>query len=119
MQGLAHVPDVLLHDVIVVEQPVRGRSDVQRLDVGLVQLAIRFIEDPARLDEAGEEARRLVPGVVVALRLRERAGAGGEVLGAEQLASEWAGDQVLERRARAKAGENRSGDWAESRMRRR
>lgn len=101
---------MLLHDVVVVEQPVRGRADVQRLDVGFVQLAIRFIEDPARLDEAGEEARGLVTGVVVALRLREGAGAGSEVLGAEQLAAERAGDQVLERRARAKTGENRSGD---------
>lgn len=109
---------MLLDDVVVVEQPVRCGADVERLDVGLVELAIGLVEDPPCLDEARKEPGGLVPGLVMPLPRRKGPGAGREVLGAQQFAAQGAGNEVLEGGAGTKTGEDRTGDAGRTRKRR-
>jgi hypothetical protein len=86
---------VLLDDVVVVEEPVGGRSDVQRLRLGRAERRVGVVEDAPRLVEPRQQPRGLRARRMVALSAGELAGAGGELLGAEELAPDGPGDEVL------------------------
>ncbi|HET6578771.1 MAG TPA: hypothetical protein VFG66_10625 [Gemmatimonadales bacterium] len=106
---------MLLHDVVVVEQPFAGRADVGA-PVGRVgETQVRALEDAAGVVEPGEErgppAGRTpgqpLPGGQVL-------GSLGQVLVAQQLAADRAGEQNL---AGVGAGAEAAEDGAAERQR--
>jgi hypothetical protein len=89
---------VLLHDVVVVEQPVPGRAEVGALVGGSGEARVGALQDAAGAFEAGEQGR--APPAAGSRRRETLAGgrdlgALGEVLGAEELAVDRAGEEVL------------------------
>ena len=96
-QALAHLADVLLHDMEVVEQPFARGADVE-ITVGRGREAcVGVVENPAGAVEPGEQG-----GVAPAagathepLSGRDGAGAVAEVFGAQQLAADRTGKQLL------------------------
>ncbi len=96
-EALLHLTDVLLHHVIVVQQPLAGGADVGAAIGGGGELGVRVIQGAAGVVEPGEE-RRAPP---VRRHLREPLPRGhvlgplGQVLGAEQLAADRAGQQIV------------------------
>jgi hypothetical protein len=87
---------VLLHHVVVVEQPFTGRTDI----FGPVrggEPVVGFLEDPAGAVEAREK-RGLPPSPPSgrqALTGRDFPGPLGQALGAEQLAADGPGEPIL------------------------
>jgi hypothetical protein len=87
---------VLLHHVVVVEQPLTGRPDV-RGPVGGAESGVRLLQDPAGPVEAGEQGSP-PPGASAdrqALSAGDSLGPLGQSFGAEQLAADGAGEAVL------------------------
>jgi hypothetical protein len=88
---------VVLHHVIVVEQPFAGGADVQAPVGGGAEARVGALEDAPGAVEAVEE-RRPPAGPfspVEPLPRREGMGPLAQMLGAEQLATDGTGEQVL------------------------
>jgi pimeloyl-ACP methyl ester carboxylesterase len=88
---------VVLHDVKVVEQPFAGGADVQAAVGGGGEPRVRFLEDAPGAVQAVEE-RGPPPGAfppVQPLPRRKGEGPLPQMLGAEQLATNGAGEQIL------------------------
>jgi hypothetical protein len=98
---------VLLDDVVVVQEPVGGGADVERLGLRAPEPLVRVVEDAPRVVQPGEQPRGLQPRLVVALGAGEVAGAGRELFSAEELAADGSGDEILDRPAGAETSENR------------
>jgi len=99
---------VLLHDVEVVEQPLAGGADVGAMVRGRSQPRMGVLEDAAGAVEAGEERGAPPPARGGDALLRgEVLRALTEVLGAQQLAADGAGEKVFagRRAARDEIGE--------------
>ena len=95
-QALAHLADVLLHHVEVVEQPLARRADVDVAVGGGREPLVRIVEDAAGLVQPGEEPRAPAGGLGRnPLLPRDGPGPLGEVLGAQQLAADRAGEQIV------------------------
>jgi hypothetical protein len=96
-QALAHLADVILHDVIVVEQPFAGGADVHTPVGGGGEARVRVLEDVPGAVEAVEErrppARTFSP--IQPLPRCQGLGSLAQVLGAKQLAPDGAGEQIL------------------------
>jgi hypothetical protein len=116
---------VLLHDVVVVEQPIPRRPNVGVLRGRLGESLVRIVEDLTRAGESGEQrGSALAAPVDQLLGTRLGAGALGQMLGAEELSADRTGERFLpvvwtrgeELRREAGEGEGRDGD--ESRGRR-
>jgi hypothetical protein len=90
---------VLLNDVEIVEQPFAGRADVRTAQRCLGETGVNAIEGLPRVAQAREQARApLAQGRLPARRslcARERSCAFREMLGAEQLSTDRAGDQAI------------------------
>jgi hypothetical protein len=90
---------VLLHHVQVVEQPLAGGADVDLVVGGRRQAVVGVLDDPAGLVQPDEQAGAATGGLGDdALRARQGSGAIAEVLGAEQLAADRAGEKLVGRR---------------------
>jgi hypothetical protein len=88
---------VVLHDVKVVEQPFAGGADVYAPVGGCGEPRVRLLEDAPGAVEAIEE-RRPPAGAfppVQPLPRGEGVGPLAQMFGAEQLASNGAGEQIL------------------------
>ena len=87
---------MLLDNVVVVEQPVGCRPDVYILGCGIGETLVRVVEDLSRSSEPGKQ-RRASPATPLDQPLSSGVGSCplGEVFGAEQLAADWSGEQVL------------------------
>ena len=96
-QTLAHLPDVLLHDVEIVQQPFPGGAHVGPAVGGGDESGVDLIENPASLVQPGEEER--MPGAPWAghhpLPRGYRPGALAEVLGTQQLAPDRTGVDLV------------------------
>jgi hypothetical protein len=110
---LADLADVLVDDVVVVEQPLRRRSDVERLRLRRADARVGVVEDPPGLLEAGQQTGGLLTGAMVPLAARELARPRSERLGAEEVPADRAGDEVLDGGTAAKQIENRRGSSGE------
>jgi hypothetical protein len=95
-QALPHLADVLLHDVVVVEQPLTGGADVSG-PIGGGETVVGLLEDPAGPVQAGKER-----GPPSGPSPRRQALAGGDLLGplgqafgAQQLAPDGPREAVL------------------------
>ena len=87
---------MLLHDVVVVEQPITGRADVAAAVGGGGQPGLRILQDAARPVQPGEERRAPACGAGgQPLALRQLLGALRQVLGAEQLAADGPSEEGL------------------------
>ncbi len=88
---------MLLDHVEVVEQPLAGRPHVHLALRSFRQPDVDVVQDPAGLVQPGKESG--VPPPLAAgsqaLSLGHRAGALGEVLGAQQLAPDRSGENLL------------------------
>ena len=83
----------------VVEQPLAGGTDIDLVVGGRRQAAVRVLEDPAGLVQPDEQAGAASGGPGDdALGARQGAGSVAEVLGAEQLAADRAGEKLVGRR---------------------
>ena len=89
-EALAHLADVLLDDVEVVEQPLARGSDVHIAVGGGGETRVRVVQNAAGLVQPGEEAGSPPTGAALDQTLagRHRAGTIREVLGAQQLAAD-------------------------------
>jgi hypothetical protein len=87
---------VVLHDVIVVEQPLPSRADV-KAPVGGGEPRVRVLEDAPGAVEAVEERRPAADAFspVQALPRGQGMGTLAQMLGAEQFATDGAGEQIL------------------------
>ena len=101
-QALPHLADVLLHHVVVVEQPLAGRTHVgtpSLIGVGVArggEPAVGVFQDAPGVVEPGEE--RGAPDRPLdrqPLTGRHLLGPLGQVLGAQQLAADGAGEAIL------------------------
>jgi len=95
-QALPHLADVLLHHVVVVEQPFTGGADVQGTVRG-GEPALGFLEDPAGSVEPREKwgPSPSPSSDRQALTGGDLPGPLGQALGAEQLAPDGAGEPIL------------------------
>jgi hypothetical protein len=90
---------VLLHHVRIVQQPFSGGTDVDVVVGGGRQAVVRVLEDPAGLVQADEQAGAAAGGLGDdPLSARQGAGPVAQVLGAEQLAADRAGEKLVGRR---------------------
>ena len=90
---------MLLHDVIVVEQPIRRRSSVNTCRRRREQSLLRIGQNASRCCQPREEARRSEWRATRDQTLLARDGACpcGEVVRAEQIAADWARQQFVSR----------------------
>ena len=92
-QAVAHLADVLLHDVVVVEQPLSRRPDV---GLGRSQPGVGAGQDGLRAIQPGQQG---CPPPLAATGDPPLAGEGagplGQMLGPQQLAPKRYGDQLL------------------------
>ena len=94
---LPHFADVVLHDVVIVEQPLPRRSDVAPGSRSVGQAPVRILDDLARCAQALEQPRRTVTARVTfqLLCTRDSSRALGEMIRAKQLAPDRAGIYVF------------------------
>ena len=111
-QALPYLTDVFLNDVVIVEQPVARGTDVRAAVARGGQAVVGAFEDAAGALQAGEEG--CAPAAAgdrgrETLRTRHFLGPLGEVLGAEKLAPDRSGEEIL---AGAGAGKEQTGKGA-------
>src|SRR5690606_16725054 len=118
-EALPHLADVLLHHMVVVEEPLAGGADLGILVHGAQQALACLGQDDAGTVEPAEQ-RRLPPRATgQALAARQGVGPLRQALGAEEFALDRPGEDALVRVGAAadQAGNepvrrDRSDDWA-------
>ncbi len=102
-QALAHLADVLLHHVVVVEQPLARRPDVHVAVGSRREAVVGVVQDAPGLREAGQQGSLPAPPHRRGQALRAGDGAGllGELVGAQQLAPDGAREELVPPRAGA------------------
>ena len=96
-QTLAHLADMLQQDVVIIQQPFAGRPDIPSRIGGGGEPVLGVVQNPAGGIQPIQEGDPppAAHGRRQPLAAGDRLSALGEMLGAEHLAGDGAGDQVL------------------------
>jgi hypothetical protein len=96
-QTLPDLADVFLDDVVVVQQPLTRGADVFAAVGGGGEPRVGILQNPAGAVETRQERSPPPPGARAGQALLRGQGLGplAEVLGAEQLAADWTGEQIF------------------------